>query len=177
MFLPTETFFDDVSWWSGQFLYNAVASYFFPQQWIQINPIYCENKEHRVETMSGQSSAPAQAKAYKRVISFERPLMWLISSFKLSDIKLATPCAAFSFTFSYFTPRRDWISKFNFNSGSFYPVRQLSAAFPVDKSGIFSTTTIGHVDCCHRCASQRKQNSQMKPSQLLGETWSRSSGV
>ena len=58
-----------------------------------------------------------------------------------------------SFTSSHFTPRRDWISKFNFNSGSFYPVRQLSAAFPVDKSGIFSTTTIGHVDCCHRCAS------------------------
>ncbi len=90
MFLPTETFFDDVSWWSGQFMYNVVASYFFPQQWIQINPIYCENKEHRLESVSGQASGGA-SKTYRRVISFERPLMWLISSFKLTGIKLATP--------------------------------------------------------------------------------------
>jgi hypothetical protein len=47
---------------------------------------------------------------------------------------------------------RDWIQKFNFYSGNFHPVRQLSSEFPAIKSGVFFTTTIGHVDCCHRCA-------------------------
>ena len=88
MFLPTETFFDDESWWSGQFMYNIVASYFFPQQWIQINSIYCENMEHRLDKLQiGQSAGAAAAKVYSRVVSFERPLMWLMSSFKLLDNK------------------------------------------------------------------------------------------
>lgn len=90
-FLPTETFFDDESWWSGQFMYNIVASYYFPQQWIQINSIYCENKEHRDETLQTRpSDAAAPVKSYNRVVSFDRPLIWLLSSFKTLSPKQAT---------------------------------------------------------------------------------------
>ena len=88
LFLPTETFFDDVSWWSGQYMYNVVASYYFPQQWIQINSIYCENKEHRDDPPQTDFSAAAPVKSYNRICAFERPLVWMISSFKLLDIKL-----------------------------------------------------------------------------------------
>jgi hypothetical protein len=97
MFLPTETFFDDESWWSGQFMYNVVASYFFPQQWLQMNALYCENFEHRglkqglssssqENLQAGHSDAAAHTvKTYRRIVSFQRPLIWLVSSFKLSD--------------------------------------------------------------------------------------------
>jgi hypothetical protein len=91
MFLPTETFFDDVSWWSGQFIYNVVAAYFFPQQWIQINAVKCENKEHRKNLKASESPGSAPTKAYKRVISFEKPLLFLVSSLTLSETKLYSP--------------------------------------------------------------------------------------
>jgi hypothetical protein len=94
MFLPTETVFDDVCWWFGQFMYNVVASYFFPQQWIQINPLYCENKEHRSNEQTGESASAAPSKVYNRISSFEKPLMWMLASFKLSDIKFGRSCRA-----------------------------------------------------------------------------------
>ena len=84
--------------------YNIVASYFFPQQWLQMNAVYCENKEHRDETQPPSSSsaeetfqaghsaaaAPPTVKAYRRIRSFQRPLIWLVSSFQLLDLKLST---------------------------------------------------------------------------------------
>jgi hypothetical protein len=75
MFLPTETVFVHVSWWFGQFMYNIIASHFFPQQWIRISSLLLKKKEHRSNAQTDESSAAARTKAYYRFASFEEALI------------------------------------------------------------------------------------------------------
>jgi hypothetical protein len=128
MFLPTETFFDDVSWWSGQFIYNVVAAFFFPQQWIQINSLKCENLEHRNNEQASESPGAAPTKAYKRITSFEKPLLFIVSSFKLSESKLYLFPALFLMLI--LTKRQGLDTKIQFRYWQFFAVASAVSRLP-----------------------------------------------
>ena len=105
MFLPTETIFDDISWFWAQRLWGFLCSIAFPQQTIQINAVMSDNgslKGYSGSMGSAQAtcstrdatngpgtaqligSVSSSSKVYMRNTQFEKPLLWFLASLKKS---------------------------------------------------------------------------------------------
>lgn len=103
MFLPSETMFDNESWFWAQRLWGFLCSIAFPQQTIQINAVVSDNgslqgnrgarggargacgfRDATNISAAAHSiaSVATASKAYMRNTQFERPLLWFLASLK-----------------------------------------------------------------------------------------------
>ena len=104
MFLPSETIFDQLSWWWAQRVWGFLCSVAFPQQTLQINAVMSDNDSLRLRDgsekaragsgvcgmrdssitteLNPQSEPPLGTKKYMKNNRFEQVFLWFMASLK-----------------------------------------------------------------------------------------------